>query len=733
MLLSIFRRAGQRGFWLLRGKYQPSNLRHHHCNKAVTNHYLSRKYSVKNLVLLASLVFALPVNAEIANITPFTNSYQSLLAKDSGNAIEQLSQILEQNNLSEQSRYFIQHNLAYSYRLNNKKELAISYFDRAIKLSEDIGPYYQARSLLERAKTYGILFRDTDRAIIDLELAFDAVKLSQHQNASRLTFDLSTAMTQAYNQKAELDKAQMYIEQAIKIAEQSAHTDDLLYANIIAGRVSFQQDKLAKAHRHYQNALKLVNSKTPKPRVASIELRLSIIFSEQGLFDKSIEHANNAASLYLDMGQKRLQVKAMRVLGDAYLAKGNRLDQALIHFLNALALAQELNDKTNISQLEHVIGKAYLAENNIEQAQNYLNAASNILNPEEFPYFWALNNTALAELANRQQQYPLAQALLEQTLNNEKVAEYPAVIERIEQHLSELYLSNQNYQQAYQLANKRLVRKRQALEELQQVSITNTEEQLSNAQLNVALVEANTKLTQSQTALSKYQEYFYLLLGVVITLIVILIVMFRQKQRLQQKHNNQQFAQLLSWQQFWQQLLSLTNTGDKRHLHVLSISPRDDSANNYAVGNQIQRSIYQVIKQAQPDTLVMMQNNSVLWLSDTADNILIDQHLVPVIKQYTNSRRVIGRLSIALDNLPKPMSEQSRRFIESIISKCTFDVQQRALEDSELNAEQYWLGEINIEKNALNVVFNKQNDIYAGIDKAQELGMLKTKYQKSTP
>ena len=743
MLLSIFARAARRNLPLLGGQPQSSNIRQNHCHRVIQNKRFASSYSVKQLavkhmvlkqmVLLASLTFAFAVNAEIADTKPFTDSYQSLVAKDSGTAIEQLSPMLEQNNLSKQSRYFIQHNLAYSYRLNNKKELAIKYFDLAIKLSEDIGPYYQARSLLERAKTYGILFRDTDRAIVDLALAFDAVKLSQHQDASRLTFDLSTAMTQAYNQKAELDKAQIYIEKAIKIAEQSSHTDDLLYANIIAGRVSFQQNKLAKAHRHYQNALKLVNSKTPKPRVASIELRLSIIFSEQGLFDKSIEHANNAASLYLDMGQKRLQVKAMRVLGDAYLAKGNSLDQALIHFLNALALAQELDDKTNISQLEHVIGKAYLAENNIEQAQNYLGAADRILNPEEFPYFWALNNTALAELANRQQKYPLAQNLLEQTLNNEKVTEYPAVIERIEELLSQLYLSNQNYQQAYQLASKRLARKQQALEELEQVSITNTEQQLTNAQLNVSLAEADSQLTQSKTTLSRYQQYFYVLLGISLMLILVSLIIFRQKRSLQQRVNNEQFAQLLSWQQFWQQLSLSVSTSDKKYLNVLSISSTDTTANSYAATTQAQRSVYQVIKQVQPNTLVMMQNNCVLWLGDSDERALVEQHLLPLFKLPENSQQIINVLSIMLDNLPKPISEQMSQFIESVVSHCTYDLSQQVQIDNDNDTNQYWRGDINIEKNALNVVFNKQNDIYAGIDKARELGMLKTKYQRITP
>ncbi len=393
------------------------------------------------LLFVITLLLSFATNAEF-KAQDFTQDYQyayinkHVTDKDA-KPIAALKILATQTELPLPEKYFIAHNYAYLLFKQHHKEQTIAQLTKTIALAKQMAPIHLAKTLLLQAKSYGILFRETEKALVDLNSAFQAIAQNQNQNQDilALKLDLQTAMAQAYNQLSQLDKAQEHIEKALTIAQTLGNNNDTIYALIIAGRIAYQQDQLNKAFHYYLQALKLTDSKTPISRIASIELRLAMAYEAQEDFELALSHAKKAADLYSQINSPRLQIKSLRVLGNIYTALNKDIDTALVHLLNALNIAKTINDPIYIAQMQYYIGRAYLINNNIAQAEKYLKAAEKLLKQTNTPIYTGLNTLELARLADKKHQPTQAIQLLTALVEHKDYQKYPALIEKAKANL----------------------------------------------------------------------------------------------------------------------------------------------------------------------------------------------------------------------------------------------------------------------------------------------------------
>jgi tetratricopeptide (TPR) repeat protein len=553
----------------------------------------SQKHSSSTFILITVFCLLTPVQAlktvyaRSLNIENFSHNYQyKYIAnhiKDKNNKlILELKKHLNTPKLSITAKYFINHNLAYALFKLHKKNASLKQINKTIAALETSATkkqltfyhYHLSKSLLLRAKTLGILFRQTKKAIPDLKEAILSNKQSHHTKAPKQLFNLQTAMAQAYNQLGQLNKAKKTIAQALTTAKQLNDKNETIYALIISGRIAYQQKNFTLAYHEYLKALELSDESTPKKRIASIELRLAIAYEEQSIYDQALVHAKRAMNLYNQLKEEDLQIKTLRVLGNIYLSLGQDIDTALVHFINGLTIAKKIDDPYSIGQMQHLVGKSYLLENQITLATQYLNSAQNILKKSKDWFYLGLNTIELAKLAQYNNHVKKAIDLLISLRKNNHFQSYPALLKQANDYLISLYLTKKQFKKAYFLQQEMII---DGLNEKNK-NITAFSDKNNTQEFNkiVELKTLKEKLAKEANALKVTQQQllelnkhikFYLI--ILIITIFAFVISYIQAKKWHKRYKQRLSKSVLTWSIFQNKIINNAATAKARGILLI--------------------------------------------------------------------------------------------------------------------------------------------------------------------
>ncbi|WDE01150.1 tetratricopeptide repeat protein [Thalassomonas actiniarum] len=656
------------------------------------------------------------------NILDFVKDYQYQEIKEQPQAsINDIAQQLLDKRLTPNEKYLALHNLAYAYYKANNKAQALDTISAAINLPSSLEGYHQAKSLLLRAKIYGILFRDTDTALLDLHQASDIITSSRHPKSIELHFNILTALAQAYNQKSNLPQAENYVDQAIVLATTLEDKNELIHALIISGRIYFQQDKLQKAYKQYMAALELTDDNTDIERVASIELRLAMIFNEQEIYSDSLKHAKKSVELYHQTSRYRMQVKSLRVLGSIYLNLGKDVDMALLHLLNALSIAKKTNDPYSIGHIQYLIGTAYFAATDYDNAIKYLKAAEVILESAQSNFYLGLSHISFSQIELAQNQPQLAIARIETMLNDSRFTPYPALINEARKHLVTILVSLQEFEQAFEHQQILLTAQQNKTEETNKSALASLNSVIEVKSLKEKVADLTAKEQKSDKTILKLQNWQYALasfLALCLSVLCCLVYKYRNiKKRFKQvnKHKDiswRYFSQLIKYNASEQLKAQNTNGG------LLIAFPKlnelmKQAENRYFTGQNIQHWQQQLLTTFTPEESISHQQN--LWMICASR----PRHDLDLINQRQNPDDDAGFQLVWLpfSDLPQKISDNLLVFIEELVHKA--------------NAELPWQqgvswGEIKLQTNALSMIFTSQakEKLYWRIHDAHKRGLV---------
>jgi tetratricopeptide (TPR) repeat protein len=696
-----------------------------------------------SIILSLSVIISLPTAAQttIAQKTTiripaslFFNSYQydyidKHIDQKSNTIVQQLQNTLAAKVLKPIETYFVAHNLAYALFKEHKKTAALAQINKTIAIVEQFSlnsalpfdSYHLGKSLLLKAKTNGILFRDTKTAIKNLEQAILQSKPSQHPKIKQLEFDITTAMAQAYNQLGELQKAKSYINQALKTAPLLNNKNETIYALIISGRIAFQQDKFNLAYQEYLKALKLSDSSTPKKRIASIELRLAIAYEAQNIYDQALIHAKKAVTLYSQLSEERLQIKSLRVLGNIYLSLGQDIDTALVHFINGLTIAKTIQNPYSIGQMQHLIGRAYLLEHNVELAGKYLNSAEKILKKSKAIFYLGLNNIELAKLAKKQGKVNKAIVLVSNMVRDENNKTYPALISTANNYLLSLYVEQQQFKKAYflqqqLLANNDVIKQKTEQKGVQQFN-KNVESKILEA--NLLKTKSELKLRQQQIAQLNTQNIFYLLM--VVAALVISFFIYLQNKKWQKRYHQRITMSLLTWPAFKNKITTAASSNVTSGLLFSTAKPlltSNENGLNYQNDQCSDKSLHAITHAQLSDHSCL--HHDTLWHICAKSFAIIKNEISVLAKNHRDFP--VYNAWVNLKDFPQHLSEQSLHLIEKLSYYLIED-----LAMSSATQQQWQLVNITIQTQALALIFSKENkeNINSGIQQALEQGSIR--------
>ena len=633
--------------------------------------------------LLTSVQALKTVYARSLNIENFSHDYQyKYIAnhiKDKNNVlISELKKYLNTPNLSITAKYFIDHNLAYTLFKLHKKNASLKQINKTIATLETNATkkqltfyyYHLSKSLLLRAKTLGILFRKTKKALPDLKEAILSNKQSHHTKAAQQLFDLQTAMAQAYNQLGQLNKAKKTITQALSTAKQLNDKNETIYALIISGRIAYQQENFTLAYHEYLKALELSDESTPKKRIASIELRLAIAYEAQSIYDQALVHAKRAMNLYNQLKEEYLQIKTLRVLGNIYLSLGQDIDTALVHFINGLTIAKKIDDPYSIGQMQHLVGKSYLLENQITLATQYLNAAQNILKKSKDWFYLGLNTIELAKLAQHNDHVNKAIDLIISLRKNNHFQSYPALLNQANNYLISLYVIKKQFKKAYFLQQE-MVRYglNKKNKNITAFSDKNKTQEFNNIvelkTLKEKLVKKANILKVTQQQLLALNKHIKIYLIVLIITIFALVISYIQAKKWHNRYKQRLSKSVLTWSAFQNKIISNASTAKARGILLLfntekaacyfSIAENENTAINIPDEEYIKTFIEKKL------SYNITQHNNMLWALCNKNMTKIKAQLMSAQRDTINNTSFIW---IDLTDFPTNISKQALLLIE---------------------------------------------------------------------
>ena len=689
-----------------------------------------KPFPVLFLSLLFTLTTLLTTTAN-AQQNPSESFYSSdfryrEIGKGPADALSDIEQLIQQKQFDKLEHYYLVHNLGYThFRLNNKDK-AISTLTKSIEIAESLDIFYQAKSLHRRAMTYGILFRDSDTALSDLKQALNLITQTKHKYSKALHFDLLTSLSQAYNQKADIKTAKVYVNKALKLVQHPNDKEDKIYALVILGRLYWQENNIDAATQAYLSALKLTDQDTSKGRIASIELRLAKVYYANHVLDKSLLHANNAVKTFTDIKNKRSLINSIKLLGDIQLKLAQNINKAIMHYLNALDIAFEIDGKHAIGELEHLIGAAYIKENNLKQAAKYLNAAQISLDNSQEKYYSALNFIELAKLSHAQSNTAHSVELLEQLIGEERLNSYPKALYEAKSHLIKYYTFTGNDKDAVKVLQQQLEYLQHQLEskENDTVGQLNTNIELSSLKSKVTkLTEQNEEQQTFVKTISQHRQilsfFIIALLIVLVSLVYWLFVMFHHVKK--NKHNTE-----LKWTQFLAKITQFqynTRTSklpnNSQHGILVSIPSSNlqssDPARRYQANLALDN--WQKAFTAIFETPACAKRYSEIWslLPNMPQNSQYDELIVSANQNMIEQQLIW----LSLADLPEKISHDTLEFIEQLIYQVA-----DSLSGAKAGTN---LTEITMQESVLDIVFKNNEGLELGhnIKHALDTGIIR--------
>ncbi len=301
--------------------------------------------------------------------------------------------------------------------------------------------------------------------------------------------------------KTELDSAQNYAQESVKLAEKLEFWEELATAHSFIGVIFRNKGNYIYALNHFYQALNISEKHELKLQIAYSYNNIGDILGRQGKNKEAVENITKAIQFFREVEDKRGEAYGYIRLGETYQAD-SLYTEALDAYQKCLKirLIETADDADGIQSVKNRIGQVHNLTKNYKVAIFYYRSALEIAQKVNDQKGVAGNMADLAIAYQNLQQYDSAIILGEIALKLSQEVGVTEFIQKSTGLLSELYArkGEGNFQRAYQLA-KMFSDAQSALirEENQKILLSlQTEYQVQKQQAEIEILNKNKRIQQ---------------------------------------------------------------------------------------------------------------------------------------------------------------------------------------------------------------------------------------------
>ncbi|MDD1783777.1 GGDEF domain-containing protein [Enterovibrio sp. ZSDZ35] len=422
-------------------------------------------------ICLISLLLTSQASAKIYS-TPILSDAETMISTTPEKSIEIAERFLVQRRLADTTNR-IHTNSEADRSIRSPMNTVHAYIVLA-KANSVIGNHDAAWNALYSARE---MVQENDLSHMSLELAFVEASLFYHldKNAAAAEQKLNILFSELPPKGETRSKSLDYLafEAALlkaiivsKSSSEKATLDqfDLAYRElgdkpdvqqkvryqIALGNYFLQKQSYERALAELLSAYWLASENDLTPEIASSNVSLTKLYRQQGVLDKALQHANQAAEFYEHFDLSRGLSQTQTLLADIY-SKQSRYNFALVHYFNALDIESTLARAPKIANIKIAIADTYLKLLRFNQAEQYVDNAISISKNAELiePLTRAL--ILKGELALRTDNNEVALQSLKAALQGAETLKNRALMLECLPRLSKAYEQQGLFQEALQV------------------------------------------------------------------------------------------------------------------------------------------------------------------------------------------------------------------------------------------------------------------------------------------
>jgi tetratricopeptide (TPR) repeat protein len=226
-------------------------------------------------------------------------------------------------------------NIGTTYLTRGELDKALEYFRKALKLYEELGIKEGIATDLENIGIVYLTKGDLNKALKYYE---NALKLDEELGIKEGIATVLVNVGIVYRIKGELEKALEYFEKALKLAEELGIKEVIATDLENIGSIYLARGELDKALEYYEKALKLGNKLGIKEGKAIVLGNIGNVYATKGELDKALEYFEKALKIFKDMGSRIKTAQILMNIGSVFLMKGDKAC-AVDYYLKAESLA----------------------------------------------------------------------------------------------------------------------------------------------------------------------------------------------------------------------------------------------------------------------------------------------------------------------------------------------------------------------------------------------------------
>ncbi len=383
---------------------------------------------------LATYNIAVQVAAHLKNARLVATTYYNIGRTYSG--LHQISKAIEsyersrklfEESRSENDLTYVLADLGLLYFIQEDYPHAAQYSERALSLCEaakandspGIWPVeYGRAAALSTLANLDLRDGDFGNAIEKLNKA-----LALHQQLNRVGSNYNwyiagdlQAIGHAFTSSGDYAKALSYLNDALKVVEQTSDQDSMASLQNDIGVLYLEQEDYAQAKKSFDASLRVYLSNNNQREAASVLLNLGVTEQRQSSYDAALARFKSS----LEVAQRVHSVDAMIAAGEgigAVLTAKREFPGALEAFDQSLKLAKNLHEPTRQTELEWRISQTYYEMGSFPQAAAHAEEAVALSHLSRSPKLTYLATTTLGQIYAAQNKIDLATQTLKQAVD----------------------------------------------------------------------------------------------------------------------------------------------------------------------------------------------------------------------------------------------------------------------------------------------------------------------------